>query len=73
MNLFEPVQIGTDYFWDGGILSNTSLEHLLALNDDINSIFLQVDLFSVDGPLPRTVQDVTRRSKTSCLHRGHGR
>src|ERR1700729_1427626 len=60
---FAPVQIGTDYFWDGGIVSNTPLQHLLAQDDDINSLVFQVDLFSARGPLPRTIQDVMGREK----------
>src|SRR6202000_1381472 len=60
---FSPVQIGTDYFWDGGIVSNTPLQHLLAQDDDINSLVFQVDLFSANGPLPRAMQDVMGRHK----------
>ena len=52
---FPMVQIGTDYFWDGGIVSNTPLQHLLAQDDDINSLVFQVDLFSARGALPRTM------------------
>jgi len=60
---FAPVQIGTDYFWDGGIVSNTPLQHLLAQDDDINSLVFQVDLFSASGALPRTMADVMGREK----------
>lgn len=60
---FSPVQIGSDYFWDGGIVSNTPLQHLLAQDDDINSLVFQVDLFSASGALPRTIQDVMSREK----------
>ena len=60
---FPTVQIGSDYFWDGGIVSNTPLQHLLAQDDDINSLVFQVDLFSARGPLPRTIQDVMSRQK----------
>jgi NTE family protein len=60
---FAPVQIGTDYFWDGGIVSNTPLQHLLAQDDDINSLVFQVDLFSATGTLPRTMPDVMSREK----------
>jgi NTE family protein len=60
---FAPVQIGTDYFWDGGIVSNTPLQHLLAQDDSTNSLVFQVDLFSATGPLPRTIQDVMGRHK----------
>jgi NTE family protein len=57
------VKIGTDYFWDGGIVSNTPLQHLLAQDDDVSSLVFQVDLFSANGPLPRTIQDVSGRHK----------
>ena len=60
---FAPVKIGTDYFWDGGIVSNTPLQHLLAQDDDINSLVFQVDLFSAAGALPRTMADVMGREK----------
>ncbi|HVY33865.1 MAG TPA: patatin-like phospholipase family protein [Caulobacteraceae bacterium] len=60
---FPPVKIGTDYFWDGGIVSNTPLQHLLAQDDDVNSLVFQVDLFNAHGLLPRTIQDVMGRQK----------
>ena len=60
---FPMVQIGTDYFWDGGIVSNTPLDHLLAQDDDVNSLVFQVDLFSARGELPRTMPDVMGRQK----------
>jgi NTE family protein len=60
---FPAVQIGTDFFWDGGIVSNTPLQHLLAQDDDINSLVFQVDLFNAHGALPRTIQDVMGRQK----------
>ena len=60
---FPATQIGTDFFWDGGIVSNTPLQHLLDEDDDINSLVFQVDLFSARGPLPRTIEDVAGRHK----------
>ena len=60
---FPTVKIGTDYFWDGGLVSNTPLAHLLAQDDDVNALVFQVDLFSARGPLPRTIQDVAARQK----------
>ena len=60
---FPMVRIGTDYFWDGGIVSNTPLQHLLAQDDDVNSLVFQVDLFSARGELPRTMSDVLGRQK----------
>ena len=57
------VRVGTDHFWDGGIVSNTPLQHLLDQDDDLNSLVFQVDLFSARGVLPRDIQDVMARHK----------
>jgi NTE family protein len=57
------VKIGTDYFWDGGIVSNTPLQHLLDQDGNLNSLVFQVDLFSARGALPRDIQDVMARQK----------
>ncbi len=60
---FPSVKIGTDYYWDGGIVSNTPLQHLLAQEDKQNSLVFQVDLFSARGPIPRDIQAVMSRQK----------
>jgi NTE family protein len=57
------VRIGTDYFWDGGVVSNTPLQHLLDHDDLPNTLVFQVDLFSARGPLPRDMDDVMERQK----------
>jgi NTE family protein len=57
------VKIGTDYYWDGGIVSNTPLQHLLDQGDLSNSLVFQVDLFSARGELPRDMADVLGRHK----------
>ena len=57
------VKIGTDHFWDGGIVSNTPLQHLLDQADNLNALVFQVDLFSARGDLPRDIQDVLGRHK----------
>jgi NTE family protein len=57
------VKIGTDHYWDGGIVSNTPLQHLLDHDDHLNTLIFQVDLFSARGTLPRDIQDVMARQK----------
>jgi len=57
------VKIGTDHFWDGGIVSNTPLQHLLDQEDRLNTLIFQIDLFSARGVLPRDLQDVMARHK----------
>jgi NTE family protein len=61
------VKIGTDHFWDGGIVSNTPLQYLLDQEDPLNTLIFQVDLFSARGVLPRDIQDVMHGIKTSCI------
>ena len=57
------VPIGSDYFWDGGLVSNTPLQHLLDRTEDKNTLVFQVDLFSARGALPRDMYDVMARQK----------
>ena len=57
------VRIGTDYYWDGGLVSNTPLQHLLENAGSDNMLVFQVDLFSARGPLPRDMLEVMGRQK----------
>jgi NTE family protein len=57
------VRIGTDHYWDGGLVSNTPLQHLLENAGSDNMLVFQVDLFSARGPLPRDMFDVMSRHK----------
>src|SRR5262245_17637555 len=60
---FPPVAVDGEHYWDGGVLSNTPLEHLLDEHRDENMLVLQVDLFSAQGNLPRNLLDVYERHK----------
>ena len=57
------VQFGGDYFWDGGLVSNTPLQHLLDRIGSDNTLVFQVDLFSARGAVPRDMYDVMARQK----------
>ncbi|MBV8411416.1 MAG: patatin-like phospholipase family protein [Alphaproteobacteria bacterium] len=57
------VKIGTDHFWDGGIVSNTPLQYLLDQDDKQSSLIFQIDLFPARGTLPRDMPDVLGRHK----------
>ena len=57
------VRVGTDWYWDGGIVSNTPLQHLIDHVDDSSALVFQVDLFSARGPIPRDMADVLAREK----------
>jgi NTE family protein len=60
---FPMTQIGTDFYWDGGIVSNTPLQHVLENDGVCNMLVFQVDLFSSRGLLPRDIQSVMARHK----------
>ena len=57
------VPLGTDYFWDGGLVSNTPLQHLLDCIGAENVLVFQVDLFSARGTIPRDMPEVLSRQK----------
>ncbi len=60
---FAPVQIDDDFYWDGGLISNTPLEHVLNTTPRRDTLALQVDLWSARGPRPRSMMDVMERAK----------
>ncbi|MBY0332729.1 MAG: patatin-like phospholipase family protein [Acetobacteraceae bacterium] len=57
-----PVRVGTDWFWDGGLVSNTPLQYLLE-QEERDGLVVQVDLFPARGPLPRDMDEVLGREK----------
>ena len=57
------IRIEGEYYWDGGIVSNTPLQYLLDQEEDRSSLVFQVDLFSARGVLPRSMPDVLSRHK----------
>ena len=57
-----PVEIDGKYWWDGGLVSNTPLSHVLDIQDGALLVF-QVDLFSASDRMPRTIMDVIAREK----------
>ncbi len=57
-----PVEIDGRHYWDGGLVSNTPLTHVLDHQKSPMLVF-QVDLFSARADLPRTIMDVMAREK----------
>ncbi len=61
---FAPVMIDGEPYWDGGLVSNTPLQHVLDTRDGLADMCIfQVDLFSARGKLPKTMEDVAQREK----------
>jgi NTE family protein len=57
------VRIGRHFYWDGGLVSNTPLQHLLDNCGGQNMLVFQVDLFSAQGEIPRDMPEVLSRQK----------
>ena len=62
MPWFPAVEIDGEYYWDGGIVSNTPLEWL-ARQRLPNTLAFQVDLWAAPGELPKNFPDVMTRMK----------
>ena len=58
-----PVEIDGEWYWDGGLVSNTPLEYVLDEDRHDDLLIYQVDLFNARGPLPRTIQEAAEREK----------
>jgi NTE family protein len=59
---FPPVEIDGEYYFDGGIMSNTPLQYA-ARDFRQDALIIQVDLFSGLGALPRNLGEVQERVK----------
>ena len=60
---FPAVEIDGEWYWDGGIVSNTPLEYILAERPHEDTLALQVDLWSARGRRPETMMEVLERMK----------
>src|SRR5690349_11870054 len=60
---FPAVFVEDEYYWDGGIASNTPLDHVLDNERTRDLLVFQVDLFSARGDLPQTLLEAAEREK----------
>ena len=60
---FPAVEIDGEFYWDGGLVSNTPLRHVLEATPRRDTLVFQVDLWSARGPLPDNVYEVQDRQK----------
>lgn len=57
-----PVEIDGEYWWDGGLVSNTPLDHVLDDDEHGDLAIFQVDLFPARGALPASLSEVEERT-----------
>jgi NTE family protein len=60
---FPMVEIGGEYYWDGGIVSNSPLNYVWDERPLTSALIVQVDLFRATGELPRNLDEVLERQK----------
>ncbi|KIZ46855.1 MULTISPECIES: patatin-like phospholipase family protein [Rhodopseudomonas] len=60
---FPAVEIDGEFYWDGGIASNTPLDYVLGEETVDDLLIFQVDLFSARGQLPETLLEAAEREK----------
>jgi NTE family protein len=56
-----PVEIDGEFYWDGGLVSNTPLEYVLDEPNARDLLIFQVDLFPARGPMPQTLIEAAER------------
>ena len=59
---FPAIEIDGEYYWDGGVVSNTPLAWI-ARQHPSSMLAFQVDLWAAPGPFPKNLQEVMIRMK----------
>ena len=59
---FPPVEIDGEFYWDGGIMSNTPLQYVCE-DFRISALIVTVDLFSGKGERPQNLNQALERAK----------
>ena len=60
---FPPVMIDGEYYWDGGVVSNTPITYVSDARPLTTARIIQVDVFNSQGELPRNLSQVSERAK----------
>lgn len=60
---FPAIEIEGEYYWDGGLISNTPLEWVVEQGPRQDTLAFQVDLWSARGEFPRNLAEVVMRQK----------
>jgi NTE family protein len=60
---FPAIEIDGEFYWDGGLVSNTPLRHILETLPRHNTLAFQVDVFSARGSIPENLDAVSEREK----------
>jgi NTE family protein len=59
---FPPVEIDGEYYWDGGVVSNSPIQHVAASRPRYCALAFQVDLWDANGELPLDITSANLRA-----------
>jgi NTE family protein len=60
---FPAVEVDGEFYWDGGLVSNTPLYYVLATPPRRDALIFQIDLWSAKGSAPSDLVQVATRTK----------
>ena len=60
---FPAIEIDGEFYWDGGLVSNTPLQYILETLPRHSTLAFQVDVFAAQGELPSRLDNVSEREK----------
>ena len=60
---FAATEVDGEFYWDGGLISNTPLQWVVDGETRQDTLAFQVDLWSAEGEVPRNLAEVTTRQK----------
>ena len=60
---FPATEIDGEYYWDGGLVSNTPLQWVLDSRPRLDTLAFQIDLWHAHGELPRNLGEANVRQK----------
>ncbi len=60
---FPPVEIDGEFYWDGGLVSNTPLQWVVDSTPPHDTLVFQVDLWNTRGQIPADLAEVITRQK----------
>jgi NTE family protein len=60
---FPAVEVDGEFYWDGGLVSNTPLHHVLGARPRQDALIFQIDLWSAAGAVPTDLMQVAVRQK----------
>jgi NTE family protein len=60
---FAVTEVDDQYYWDGGLISNTPLQWVLDSQPRLDTLAFQIDLWNARGELPKDMIEVEVRQK----------